>query len=113
VTEYRTRVLTGPRILTAWDQDTDDDEEYDVSEFDFGMGIWMSAIMPNFGGRPRKCHACNGPIATHEALAAMVVRPYEDEDILMRFVCRCCAPDETRARVMAAALLPEVMGGAA
>ena len=47
-------------------------------------------------------------------LAAVVDPAADDPDLMMmRRVCRRCAPDEARARVIAAGLLPYVTGGAA
>jgi hypothetical protein len=57
---------------------------------------------------------CDKPTADHRNSLLWLTLPHDDPDLMMmRRVCRRCAPDEARARVIAAGLLPYVTGGAA
>jgi hypothetical protein len=109
--------MDSARILTAWDPAFGpNDEQLDDPHAD--MGDWMLAtdFHGRYGGSPSfaHCHICEGALAHHSEVAAVAILPHDAPDtVLMRRVCRRCAPDEARARALAQTLLPYMMGGAA
>jgi hypothetical protein len=70
-----------------------------------------------WGGSPSfaHCHICDRDLDGHADVAAVMVKPHigNPDVLVVRRVCRRCAPDEARARMLASSLLPDIMGGAA
>ena len=102
-------MLSAPMIVTAWDNlETDED--------DASMGYWLVAtdFEGKWGGAGVSacCHVCGCDLDTHKEVAAAMIKPHaEDPELLLvRRVCRRCAPDASRARTIAASLVPDGRG---
>jgi hypothetical protein len=107
--------LPTPRILTAWDLHTEEDEE------NGGMVLWIMATERRFGESDYlPCSICNVEITDRiGGVAAVVAKPpnhlLADLDVVVEFhvVCRRCAPEQARARLLAEALMPDIIRGSA
>jgi hypothetical protein len=102
-------MMDRPRLLTAWDQEPEDD-----IEADWGMGMWYEATHNGVGF----CAVCKCEDIQHQEVAALVAKQHDEQDnddddlMLLWFVCRTCAPTEARARQLADTIMRDVMGRA-
>ena len=99
----------GVHVITSCDPVPDGDP--DGSPEWEAQGIWMTATDTLTAGNSF-CSICGRPIPHYRAVAAIVATPYGDGLMMLRWVCRRCAPTEAQARALVNGLMPDILGGA-